>query len=174
MKFLFNIITLISNFLLRNWAYPCDDQGILEPSHPLFSPYSMLHILQPKSDAPNISYSIQETLAAKDGKYGLSAFLPKHLCSVMEDIPRAYVHDLYLQLLSVYKRLLNYIFAPINHDNDIEGRLLKQDNDIWSPILYDSLNCLLNVSFSESPTFNKAKTFIETKVTAMKLQGFNL
>jgi hypothetical protein len=43
-----------------------------------------------------------------------------------------------------------------------------------SPIRYDNLNWLWNVSSYGSSTFNKTKTFIETKVTAIKLQGFNL
>jgi hypothetical protein len=43
-----------------------------------------------------------------------------------------------------------------------------------SPKLYDNLNYLSNVNSFGSLTFNKTKTFIETKVTAMKLQGFNL
>jgi len=73
-----------------------------------------------------------------------------------------------------YVHSQNYISVLTNHDIDIEYPLLKLDNDILSPIQYDNLNCLLNVNSFGILSFNKTKTFIETKVTAMKLQGFNL
>jgi len=40
--------------------------------------------------------------------------------------------------------------------------------------LYDNSDCLLYENFCDKYPYSKSKTFIETKVTAMKLQGFNL
>jgi len=173
MKFFFNI-TLISNCLFLNWAYPCGAQDILEPSHRLSFQYSMLHNQLPKSVDPNIVYSAWEILFEEAEKNDLSFSLPKHLYSKMVDIQRAYEYDPGSQLLSKYAHSLNYISVPTNHDNDIEYRLVKQDNGILLPILNDNLNCLSNENSCGSLTCNKTKTFIETKVTAMKLQGFNL
>lgn len=56
MKF-FLSITLISKCLFLNWAYPCSDQDILEPSHPLTYQYSIPHNQQPKSVDSNIACS---------------------------------------------------------------------------------------------------------------------
>jgi len=50
----------------------------------------------------------------------------------------------------------------------------KPYSDIWSPKQCDSLNYLLNEKYFDIPSLNKFSTFMETKVTAMKLQGFNL
>jgi len=105
---------------------------------------------------------------------GLSTSLPIHLCSMTEDIQHACEHGLCSLRLSKYGHSPNYISGSTNHDIDVEGRLVKFGNDIWSPKLSGNSNCSLNAnSFHNSPS-NKIKTFIETKVTAMKLQGFNL
>jgi hypothetical protein len=104
----------------------------------------------------------------------LSISLPKYLYSKMLDTQRAYEYDPCSQLLSKYVHFLNYISEPTNHDNGVEYLLVKQDNDILLPILNDNLNYLSNANSFGSLTYYKTKTFIETKVTAMKLQGFNL
>lgn len=173
MKFFLNI-TLISSCLFLNWAYPCDAQDILEPSHQLFCQYSMHHSLLPKNDDPNIVCSAWEIPAAKDEMNDLSASLPKYLYSMKGDIQRACEHGPCSQLLLVSLRFQNYISESENHDNDVGGRPEEHGNDIWSPIQYGNSNCLSNVSSCGRWTFNKTKTFIETKVTAMKLKGFNL
>ena len=173
MKFFLNI-TQESNCLFLNWAYPCDAQDILEPSHLLFYQYSMLHNQQPKNADPNIACSTWEIPFAEAEMNDLSVSLPKHLYSVKVDTQHAYGYDPYSQLLLGYEHFQNHIPVPTNHDNDVEYRPVKHHNDISSPILNDNSNYLSNVSSCDSLTYNKAKTFIETKVTAMKLQGFNL
>ena len=71
-----------------------------------------------------------------------------------------------------YGRFQNYTSVLTNHDNVIEYRLEEHHNGILLPIKDDNSNCLSNVIFFGSLTCSKAKTFIETKVTAMKLHGF--
>jgi len=102
------------------------------------------------------------------------ASLPKHLCSMKVDIQRAYEYDLCSLHLLEYVHFQNYISESTNHDSDVVYRLGEHCNDISLPIQYDNLNYLSNVNSFGSLTFNKSKTFIETKVSAMKLQGFNL
>ena len=173
MKF-FLYITLISNCLFPNWAYPYDAQDILEPFHLLSFLYSKHHNLQPKRVDPNIAYSILGILAAKDEMSDLSVSLLIYLCSMKEDTQHAYEHDPYLQLLLEYVHFQNRIPVLTNPDNDAEYPLEEQNNDILSPKLDGNLNCLLNGNSCGNLTYNKTKTFIETKVTAMKLQGFKL
>ncbi len=172
MKFLSNII-LISSCLSPNWAYPCDVRDILEPSHRLSCQYSKHHNQQPKSACPNISCSRRETPFEEVVKNDLSISSPKRLRSKKEGIPNAHGHGLCLQHPLEYGHFPNYIPVSTNHGIYTERPLSKPRNDILSPIRYDNLNWLWNVSSSGSSTFNKTKTFIETKVTAMKLQGFN-
>ena len=173
MKFFFNI-TLISSCLFLNWAYLCGAQDILEPSHLLSYQYSRLHNPQPKNFNPNIAYSTWETPVAIIEMYALLVSLPIYLYSMKEDTQRAYGYALYLQLPLEYEHFQNYISVSTNHGNDVEYRLVKHCNDILLPIQDGNSNCLSNVNSFGSLTFNKSKTFIETKITAMKLQGFNL
>jgi hypothetical protein len=91
----------------------------------------------------------------------------------MEDTQHAYEHDLYLRLLSEYVHFHYHISELTSRDTFAANLLLKHDNDTLLPKLGDNLNYLLNVNSFDNQTFNKSKTFIETKVTAMKLQGFN-
>ena len=104
----------------------------------------------------------------------LSISLPKHLYSKRGDTQHACEYDLCLQHLLEYEHSQNYISVSTNHDIDVEYHPEEQHNDISLPIPNGSSNYLSNVSSFEMLTFNKTKTFIETKVTAMKLQGFNL
>lgn len=173
MKFFLNI-TLISSCLFLNWAYPYDAQDIPEPSHLLSFQYSKLHNLQPKSVDPNTAFLDSEIPVVEDEMNVLSVSLPKCLYSMTQDIQHAYEYDPYLQLLLEYGHSQNYISVLTNHDNDFEYPLAKRHNDILSPTQGGSSNCLSNVNSFCSFPFNKTKTFIETKVTAIKLQGFNL
>lgn len=173
MKFFLNI-TLISSCLFLNLAYPCDAQDTLEPSHLLYCQYSMLHNQQPKSGDPNIVCSTWGIPFVEAEMSDPSVSLIKYLCLMMGDTQRACAHGLYLQHLSKYGHFQNYIFVSANLDNDAGHHLEVLHIDILSPILNDNLNCLSNVNSFCSMTFNKAKTFIDTKVTAIKLQGFNL
>ncbi len=90
------------------------------------------------------------------------------------DIQQASEYSLYSLLLSKYENSQNYISESVNHDNDNEYLLAKYNFDTSLPKRYDNLNCLLNVNSYDNLTFDKIKTFIETKVIAMKLQGFLL
>lgn len=173
MKFLLSVI-LISNCLSLNWAYPCGVQDILEPSHLLSYLYSKHHIQQPKSDDPSIVCSMSEIPVAKVEMSDLSISSLKYLYLMTEDIQRAYAHGLCLQLLSKYAHPPNYIFVSANLDTDAGCPLSEHHSGTLSPRLYDNSNYLSNVNSFGFLTFNKANIFIETKVTAMKLQGFNL
>ena len=173
MKFFLNI-TLISSCLLLNWAYPCDALDILEPSHLLSCQYSKLHNQQPKNGDPNIAYSVWEIPVAEAEMSVLSVSLRRRFRLMQENTQHAYGHDPYLQHLSEYEYFQNYISVSTNHDSDAGYLLEEHHNDTLSPILNGSSNCLSNEFSFGSLSFNKAKTFIETKVTAIKLQGFNL
>ena len=173
MKFLFNI-TPISSCLFPNWAYPYGAPNIPEPSRQLSYQYSIHHNLLPRSACPNTACPNQETLVAKDVMNDLLTFSPEHLHSKMVGILCAYERDLYLLLLLEFVRSQHCIFVLVNLGNDAEYPPSKHYSDTLSPKLYDNLNYLLNVNYSGSATCNKAKTFIETEVAAMKLQGFNL
>jgi hypothetical protein len=173
MKFFLNF-TLISSCLFPYWAYPCDAQDILEPSHLLSDLYSILHIQQPKNDDPNTVYLTSETLVVKDERNDLLISLPKHLHSMMVGTQRAYEYGLCSQHPLKYGHPQNYISVSTNLDSDFEYLPVKRNNDILLPKINDNLNYLSNVNSCGSLTYNKTKTFIETKVTAMKLQGFNL
>ncbi len=173
MKFFLNI-TLISSCLFPNWAYPCDAQDILEPSHLLSDLYSIHHNQQPKNDDPNTVCLTSGIPVVKDEMNDLLISLPKRLHSIMVGTQSAYEYDLYLQLPLIYGHPQNYISVSTNLDSDFEYHLVKRHNDILLPKLDDNLNYLSNVNSCGSLTYNKTKTFIETKVTAMKLQGFNL
>jgi hypothetical protein len=173
MKFFFCII-LISNFLSPNWTCLYDALGILEPSHRLSSQYSTLYNQQPKSDDPNTSFPVWETHFEEVETIDLSTSLPIYLCSMMEGILCAYVHDLCLPPPLIFEHLPNHKSELVNPDILVEHLLVIHDTDIWSPILNGNLNYLLNVSSFGIQPPNESKTFIETKVTAMKLKGFNL
>ena len=173
MKFFHNI-TLISSCLFLNWAYPYDVQDIPEPFHQLSYQYSKLHNQQPKNAYPNTAYLNWEIPAVTFLMSDLSASLPKHLYSKMEETQHAYGHDPCLQLLLIYEHFQNYIFGLVNRDIDFEHRLAKQHIGILLPIQYGNSNWLSNVNSCDSLAFYKTKTFIETKVTAIKLQSFNL
>ncbi len=173
MKFLF-VIILISSYLSLSWEYPYDVLNTSEPSHLLFSLYSMPHNLLTKNVDPNIVYLRKKIPPVEYVKFDPLVSSPKYLYLKMAGIQHAYVHGLCSPLLSICKRFLNYIFVSIDLCNVAEHPLLKHDNDILSTKQYDNLNCLWNVNFSDIGTSNKTKKFIETKVTAMKLQGFNL
>ncbi len=173
MEFFFRFI-LISSSLSLYWAYPYDDPNIPEPSLLLSYPYSILHIQPPKSDVPNIACPMLETPFVEYGKSDPSTSLTKRLYSKMENILCAYEYDSRLLRLSIYEHLLCYKFTPEDRGNDTEHLPARLYNDTSSPILNGNLNCLLNVNFDDLMTLNKSITFIETKVTAMKLQGFNL
>lgn|SRR5690554_579952 len=173
MKFFLNI-TLISNCPFLNWAYPYGAQGTLGPSRQLSFQYSKLHNPPPKSADPNIASSVQEIPVAADAMNDPLISLPIYLCSEKEDIRHAYGYGPCSQHLLEYGHSQNYRSGSEDHGSDAGGPHEEQDNDILSPIQYGNSNYLLNESSFDSSTSNKAKTFIETKVTAMKLQGLNL
>ena len=171
MKF-FHFI-LISSYSFGCWACPCGAQGTPEPLHPLYCLYSKPHSLQPKSGAPNTSCSKQETLAGEAVMFDLSISSPKCLYSRRVGTLHEYVHDPYSLHLSESTHSLNCIFEPPSLDIVLEHPPSTHDNDTLSPKLYGLLSDSLNgILFVDIP-FCKSMKFIETKVPAMKLQGFN-
>ena len=174
MKFISLHIILISSFLSLNWVYLCDVQDILEPSHQLSCLYSKHHNLLPKSASPSKLYPKKETPVEVFVMTDLSTSLLRYLYSKTADTQHAYERGLYLQHLSKSVHSQNYIFELVDLYNAFEHRLSKLNNDILLPKPNDNLNWLLNENYSDNLTRNKTKTFIETKVAAMKLQGFNL
>jgi len=171
MKFFKSI--LLSSFPLENLVFPGDAPDIPVPSHQLYFPYSRHQSLLPRNDVPNIASLFLEILAVATLMSDLLASLPSRLCSMTVNIPHACVHDLYLRLPSISLHSLNHISELANPDNEPEDRPLKYGNDISLPKLYEHLTCLLYVNPFDSLPFSKAKKFLETKVAAMKLRGFN-
>jgi len=173
MKF-FKSFILLSSFLSLSLAYPCDVQDIPEPSHQLFFQCSKHHNQLPKNVAPSISFLTLEIHSAKDEMYVPLTSLPTCLHLMRVDTQHAYVYDLCSQHPSIYEHSHYHIFVSVNLDTGAVNLLVKHDNDIWSTKLCDNTNYLRNGNFFDILTYRKFKTFIETKVTAMKLQGFNL
>jgi hypothetical protein len=85
----------------------------------------------------------------------------------------AYVYDLYLLLLSRSSHSLNYIFGSTNFYIEPANHLLVHDIDISLPTLYEHSTCLLYANSFDNPPYSKSKKFLETKVAAIKLRGFN-
>ena len=163
---------LISSFLFLNWAFLDDVQGIPEPSHQLYSQYSKLHIQLPKNDDPSISCLILGTLAEEALMSDLLISSQEHLYSVTVDTQYEYDHC--SQLLVIYVHSLYHILESKDHDICISNLLLIHGNNILLPTQYDNLTYLWYENFFDKNPHNKSKIFIETKVTAIKLQGFNL
>ena len=92
----------------------------------------------------------------------------------MEDTHHEYEHDPYLPHLSKYVHSQHRISVLPNPYNVSEYLPSIHDNDIWLPKLYVLLIDLLNVIFFCILPFSKSIKFLETKVPAIKLQGFNL
>jgi len=167
-------LTQISSSLFLYWASLYDAQDILEPFHLLFALYSKLHIQLPRNDAPNISVSAWEILFAIDGTFDLLASLPTCSHSVMADILRAHVYDPYSRLPSIFERSHCYISELSNLGPFVEYPLVALDIDISSPI-QGVLTFYLRYGYLfDFQPYRKSMKFIETKVAAMKLQGFNL
>ena len=169
----FFVFTLISSYSFECSADLYDVPNIPEPSHRLYFLYSKHHIQLPKSDDPNIFSSVLETQSVIDGKYVLSFSSLKHLHLKMEGIQHVCAHDLYSQLPSKYEHFHYHKSESEDLGNAVEHHLSKLDNDISSPKQYASLIDLLYVNYGDSQPYSKTNTFIETKVTAIKLQSLN-
>lgn len=173
MKFLINI-TQVSSCPSPSWVSPCGVPDIPVPFHRLSYPYSIPHSRLPIGGGPNTSCQVQETPVEEDEMIGLSASLQVRLYSMTEDIPHAYGCDPYSRHLSGYERSPNRISVPKDPDSVAVGLPLEHHSDTWSPILNGNSDYLSNGNSYDNRPSDKTKTFIETKVTAMKLQGFNL
>ncbi len=173
MKF-FKVTTLLSSFLFVNLAYPCDVLDTPEPFHPLCYQYSTHHNQQPKSIVPNTSSPTQGIPAVATLKFVLSISLQECSHSMRVDIQHAYEYDPYSQHLLKYEHSRYHKSVLEDLDTDVANLLAEPYNDTWLPTRYDNINYLWNGNFFDILPFRKFKTFIETKVTAMKLQGFNL
>ena len=170
----FFIFILISNYPSASSVYHDDAPDIPEPFHPLYCRYSMHHNQLPRSDAPNISFPMSETLAEAGGMFVLLSFLSIRLRSLREGIPDERVRDLYLPHPLVYEHSQHYISVQSSHDNGTEYRLSIHDNDIWSPKQREPLIDLLNdCPFCTLP-FGKSKNFIETKVAAINCRDLTI
>ena len=172
MKFLTNIIQ-ISSSLSPNLAGPCGAPNIPGPSHRLFYRYSRHHTQLPTNDGPGNVCPKQGTLAGEDATNGLSAFLQGRLCSTGEDIQHACGCGPCSPHPLVYGRSPNRTSGPKGPDSAVVGLPSAHRGDVWSPTLCGNSNYLSNGNSCGNPPFHKTKTFIETKVAAMKLQSFN-
>jgi len=173
MKF-FKVTTLLSSFLFVSLAYPCDVQDTPEPFHLLCYPYSTHHNQLPKSVAPNTSSPTQGIPAVATLRFVLSISSQECLHSMMVDIQYAYECGHYSRPLLKYEHSHYHKSVLASHDIDVANLLGEHYNGTWLPTRYDNINYLWNGSFFDIQSSRKFKTFIETKVTAMKLQGFNL
>ena len=165
---------VLSNCLSLNLACLYDAQDIPEPFRQLYFLCSIHHSQLPKNAAPNISSLMLGTPAVANEMSDLSSSSQEYLCSKRVDIQCAYEYDPCSQHLSIFGHLHYHKSAPEYLGISLECHLLAHGNDIWSPKQYDNSNYLLNVNCFGTAPFSKGKLFIETKVTAMKLQGFNL
>lgn len=150
-----------------------DVQGTPEPFHRLYDRYSKHRSQLPKSVGPNISCVTQDTLVGGDGRCNSLAFSPTDSHSWKEDIQHAYEHDLYSQPLLGFEHFHCYISESASPGNALEYRRVKQHNDTWLPKQCDNLDYLQYETYDDILTYCKDKSFIQTKVAAMKLQGFN-
>lgn len=169
----FFIIIPLSSYLSENWAYPYGALNILVPFLLLYYLYSRHHILLPRNVFPNIFFPIREILLATFSMCGPLISLPNHLYSWMVDTLHAYVYDPYLRLLLIFEHFLNYIFGSANPYILTGYLLLKHDNDIWLPKLYEHSFYLQYVNSCDSLPYRKTNNFIETKSSRNKLRGFN-
>lgn len=172
MKFFY--FTQISSSLFQYWASPDDVRDIPEPFRPLFDLYSMHHNQQPKSDVPNISASDREIRFEESEKCDLSTSLPNYSHLRREDIQHAREHDLYLQHLLVSEHSHYYKFGLSDLGFFAEYHLEGHGNDTSSPKQGEQKYYLYYGSSYDIQPYCKTMKFIETKVAAMKLQGFNL
>jgi len=169
----FFVIIPLSNFQPENSAYPCDAPSIPVPFHQLYYLYSMPRIQLPRNACPNISFPIPGILSEVLWTFFLLSASLSYLYSVMEDIQCAYVRGLCLLHLSGSSHSHYYRSEQANRDIGTEHPLLAHDTDTWSPILCERLaNLQYENSFAFLP-YRKVRAFIETKVAAMKLRGFN-
>ena len=163
----------ISNRNLLYSDYPDDAQDTLEPSHRLCALYSRHHILSPKSVDPNIFCATLDTLVEDDEKYAPLTSLPEDSHSLRANTQRACEHDPYLQLLLRFGHFHCYKFGSANRDNAPEYLPAKPDNDTSLPKQCGNSDCLQYERYDDIQTYCKGRKFIQTKVAAMKLQGFN-
>ena len=174
MKFFNFFIILISSPLMMCSAFLDDALDIPEPFHPLYCQCSMHHNLSPKNAVPNIVSLTQGTPIASDERYDLLAFSPGHLYSPKESILHEGEHGLYLQHLLIFQHSLNCIFELLDPDNVSEYRPPIHDIDTSLSTQYEHSIGLLNENSFDNLSFYKFTKFIETEVSAMELQGFNL
>ena len=171
MKF-FNLI-LVSSYPFHYCVYPYGALGTLVPFLPLCYQYSTLRNQLPRSVAPNTSFPRQGTPAGESEMYAPSTSSLGHLCSTLEGTLHGCVHGLYLLRPSVFGHFPCYISALPNPDSEPEYLLSKHDNTTSSPTQCVRSFDLRNATLSCMIPFCKSMKFIETKVPAMKLQGFN-
>ena len=163
----------ISNRNLLYSDYPDDAQDTPEPSHRLYALYSRHHTLWTKSAVPNIVCVTQDIPVEDDEMCGLLTSLPKDSHSLREGILRACAHDPYLQLLSKFGHSHYCKSESTNLDSVPEYLPAKPGNDTSLPKQYGNSDCLQYESYDDIQTYRKDRKFIQTKVAAMKLQGFN-
>jgi hypothetical protein len=92
----------------------------------------------------------------------------------MVGIRYACAHDPYLPPLLRFSHSHYYRFEPIDRGTEFAHRLSTHGNDIWSPRRGEHLANLQYANSFEYLAYRKFIAFIETKVAAMKLRGFNL
>ena len=171
MKFFY--FTQISNSPSLYWASLDDVQDIPEPFHRLFAQYSKLHIQQPRNDAPNISASEWGIHFEESVKCDLLTASPSYSHSTKVDIQYVREHDPYSQLPLESEHSLRCKSGLSNHAFVAEHLLGEHDNDTSSPKQDEPKVCLHYGLSCDIQPCCKAINFIETKVAAIKLQGFN-
>ena len=166
MKFLTNIIPL-SNCPSPNWAFPCDAPNIPGPSHRLSGRCFMLRSRPPRNVGPSTSCAPPETPSGEGARNGPSTFSPERLCAAKGGTRHGCGYGPCSLRPSEYARSPNRISGRAGRDSDISNRPEEPNTCAWSPKLYDSSDYLWNGNSSGNSTSHKAKTFIETKVTAI-------
>ena len=171
MKF-FHFIPL-SNCPKGSSVSRCGVPNIPVPFHRLYFQYSILQTQPPRNVFPNIVSLLQEIPVAISLMFFLLASSLSRLCSKKVNILYACAHDPYLQLLLGSLHFPHYLFAPKDPCIELANPLSIHGNDTLLPKLYGHLTYLLYENSFDNLPYSKSKKFLETKVAAMELRGFN-
>ena len=169
MKFLKSIIR-ISSCPSRNLTYPCGAPSIPRLFYQLFYQYPMYYNQQPKGDGTTNILPIRRAPVAED----LSYFSPVNLFPTRENILYEHKYDSSSQHPSEYALYLNRISGKKGLYSNTVNLPIERHSDNSSLFLCDDSNDLLNANSYGTRPLHKIITFIETKVTTVKLLGLNL
>ena len=164
----------LSNLRPEYLDYPYNVPNTLVTFHLFYYLYSMHRIRLHRNVFPNIVSQIPKILVVALWVFYALIALLNYIYLVMAYIRYAFTHNPYSPIILVFSHSHYYRFETVNRDIVSENLLLKNDNAIWSQILYKHLTNLQFENSFENLLYCKIRTFIETEVKAIKLLRFNL